>query len=233
MSKTHFEQLLPQLEAMEADRVKQPNMPVDTFLQEAADLEVWMQEDLPKLTAVGLPQRTIDALPVRLGALRHAQSEWTRKRNTKEEAARQWEAQSSEAMDLKNELEHAFRFAFRKHPDLLGKVQEVEAGLGHADLVQDLSDLSLLGKAHQDLLASINFQTEKLDDSAAISENLSKVLAAMNGERLENGEDKTLRDKAFTLLKETVDEIRDAGKYALWKSPERLKGYKSAHWAKF
>lgn len=233
MSKTHYEQVLPQLEAMDANRVKQPNMPVDTFLQEASDLENWMQDDLPKLTAVGLSQATIDALPVRIGALRYAQSEWTKQRNTKEEATRQWEAQSSEALDLKNELEHAFRFAFRKHPDLLGKVQEVEAGTGHADLVQDLSDLSVLGKANEELLQSINFSTEKLDDSAAISANLSKVLAAMNGERLENGEDKTLRDKAYTLLKETVDEIRDAGKYALWKDPDRVQGYKSAHWAKY
>lgn len=232
MSKTHYEQLLPQLEAMGADRIKQPNMPIDTFLQEASDLEVWMQEDLPKLTAVGVSQATIDALPVRTGALRYAQSEWTRERNSKEEATRQWEAQSSEALDLKNELEHAFRFAFRKHPDLLSKVHEIEDGTGHADLVQDLSDLSVLGKANEALLQSINFSTEKLDDSASISEGLSKVLAAMNGERMENSAGKTLRDKAYTLLKETVDEIRQAGKYALWKDPERLKGYKSMYHSK-
>ena len=73
-------------------------------------------------------------------------------------------------------------------------------------MIQDLSDLSVLGKANQPLLA------------------------AMNGERAENNSAKTIRDKAYTLLKKAVDEIREAGKYVFWKNPDRLKGYYSARW---
>ena len=229
MSRENHEALLPEIEAIEDADVKTPNMPVDVYLQEASDLEVWSKEDQSKLTAVGVAQAVFDGLLTRVGALRHAQSLWMKERYSKEEATQEWDQKSPDAIALKDELEHAFRFAFRKRPDLLTKVQAIEEGSGNADLVQDLSDLSVLGKANLPLLEAINLDTAKLDTAETMSNEMSTLLATMNGERTSNNAAKVIRDKAYTYLKASVDEIREAGKYVFWKDKTRLKGYRSEY----
>lgn len=206
MSKQNYDALLAEIEAIPEAETKIPNMPIDKFSQEAANLEVWSTDDVAALTTVGVAQATFDSIIPKIDALRYAQSTWMKDRYSKEEARQEWDTESPIALELKNELEHAFRFAFRQRPDLLNKVKAIEEGSGNEDLIQDLSDLSVLGKANQPLLA------------------------AMNGERAENNSAKTIRDKAYTLLKKAVGEIREAGKYVFWKNPDRLKGYYSARW---
>ncbi|MEO1253813.1 MAG: hypothetical protein AAFY41_02845 [Bacteroidota bacterium] len=229
MSKENYESLKAVIEAIPNAETKIPNMPVDTFLQEAADLEIWSKEDQPRLVAVGIAQELFDTLPIRTGALRYAQSDWMKDRFNKEEAAQEWEQSAPGALDLKNELEHTFRFAFRKRPDLLAKVKIIEEGSSNADLVQDLSDLAVLGQANQPLLDAIQFDSARLDASADLSVEMSKLLATMNGERADNNQAKTLRDKAYTYLKSAIDEIREAGKFVFWKDQNKAKGYTSQY----
>jgi len=231
MSKENFEAMQAAIEAIPASETKAPNMPVDKFIQEAADLNVWSTNDQAKLLAVGISQAFFDELSVREGALRHAQSLWMKQRYTKEEATRQWNEEAPQADTLRNELEHTFRFAFRTRPDLLERVRAIEDGTGHADMLQDLSDLSVLGKAHLPLLQAIGFDETKLDTAATLSTSLSLILASMNGERTDPNQAKIVRDQAYTHLKEVVDEIRAAGKFVFWKDASRLKGYKSRYFS--
>jgi hypothetical protein len=66
-----------------------------------------------------------------------------------------------------------------------------------------------------------------LDTAATTADELAALLATVNGERQEHSEIKTLRDRAYTLCKNLVDEIRACGQYALWRNPDRVKGYAS------
>ncbi len=227
MSETNYNTLLPEIEAIPDGDTQAPNMPVEKFVQEAANLEVWSADDRPALEAVGVAAATFDALPDRIGALRYAQSIWARERHSREQAQQQWLEQEPIAMDLKNQLEHGFRFAFRDRQDLLNKVHLVEDGSGKEDLVQDLSDLAVLGEDNADLLTAINFDTTQLQTAATLSGEMSTLLAEVNGEKADNNSSKQIRDKAYTLLKIAVDEIRGAGKYAFWKDAKRRKGYLS------
>jgi hypothetical protein len=131
---------------------------------------------------------------------------------------------------LRDELLHAFRFAYRKDEVLLSRVSAIAAGTGHADMIQDLNDLSVLGKANPDALVSIGFNATQLDTAAKKADAMADLLATANGDKAEQNESKTTRDKAYTYLKEMVDEIREAGKYVFWKNPERYQGYISQYW---
>ncbi|PTB91614.1 hypothetical protein C9994_15230, partial [Marivirga lumbricoides] len=106
---------------------------------------------------------------------------------------------------------------------MLNKVQGVEAGSGHADLVQDLSDLSALGMANLPLFQAINLEEDKLNKAASEASDLSILLAKANGERREDSQPKITRDKAYTYLKQATDEIQEAGKYLFWKDAARKK----------
>jgi hypothetical protein len=59
---------------------------------------------------------------------------------------------------------------------------------------------------------------------------MGDLLGATNGERKEVSEAIQIRDKAYTYLKLAIDEIRECGKFAFWRNPDRLKGYNSDYW---
>ena len=147
----------------------------------------------------------------------------------RDEAAQEWDKSSPAAYDLKDELEHSFRFAFRQQTDLLRKIHQIELDSGNADMVQDLSDLAVLGKDNNNLLTGINFDQTKLATAATTSQEMGQLLAAVNGERDEGNISRQTREKAFTYLKEAVGEIRWAGRYVFWKDSNKVKGYRSKY----
>ncbi len=229
MSKEHFEALEAEIQAISPAEVKNPNMPVDVFLQEAADLKEWSTEDQLQLEAINVATELFSGMEQQIGALRYTQSIWNKDRYTKEEARQEWDEKSPAAYDLKNEIEHSLRYAFRKRSDLLNKVKAIEDGSGDADMVQDLNDLAELGRANLPLLQGIGFDEQKLDIAVEHVAELSVLLAKVNGEKLSGSDAKVIRDRAFTLLKRSTDEIREAGKYLFWKNKERKKGYYSKY----
>jgi len=222
-----------EIEAINEADIKSPGLPVDTFLQEAENLYQWCQADKDKLTAAGLDWTIVDSLPVRCGALRQAESLWFKERFTREEAEREWREKSPVAYDLRNQLLHDFHFAYRNNPDLANRVSHIAEGSGHADMIQDLNDLAELGKANTDQLNTIGFSIEQLDLASSTSAEMAELLSQATSDRADNNAARVIRDKAYTLLKQAVDEIRDCGQYVFWRNAERFKGYVSNYNKRF
>jgi len=231
-SSEDYNACLAEILAIETKNVMTPNIPIDVFVQESENLYHWCLPDRSALTGAGLAAGLIDNLPVRSGACREAQSLWVKERNTRQEAEQQWKDEAPAAFDLRDELVHAFRYAFRNNPVLLARVDEIAQGDTNADMVQDLNDLSKLGKANLALVTAVGVAPEKLDQAADTSDRMGDLLGAVNGERETDNEAMVIHDKAFTYLKQAVDEIRNCGKYVFWRTPDRLKGYFSDHWRK-
>ena len=209
--------------------VFEPTIPVDVFLQESENLGKWAMMDLAPLAAVGITDVKIADMAVRTGALREAQSVWFKDRNAQLDAQREWGIQSPLAFGLRDELVHTFRYAFRNEASLIARVTAKAEGNTNSDMIQDLNDLSVLGKNNTELLQNIGFDLSKLDAAAEASAAMAELLAAANGDKSVQNETKMIRDKAFVYLKQLVDEIRDAGKYVFWKNEKRLKGYRSEY----
>ena len=209
--------------------VKTPNIPVDVFLQEAENLYQWCLPDKSLLLAAGLSDDFIYTLPARANACRTAQALWERARNSLGDINKQWEQNSADAYQLRDQLIHSFRYAFRNHKQLLTATAEIAGGNTDANMIQNLNDLAVLGKYNIQLLNKINFDNSQLNMAADMANELAGLLAAANSEKAQKAEIKEIRDRAYTYLKLAVDEIRNCGKYALWKNPERLKGYTSAY----
>jgi hypothetical protein len=96
-------------------------------------------------------------------------------------------------------------------------------------MIQDLNDLSVLGKANPQLLEAINLDMSLLDEAAQTAKEMAALLAEVNRSRREHSEAKRIRDQAYTHLKEAVDEIRRCGQYVFRQNKERLMGYRSSH----
>lgn len=207
-----------------------PSQPIDSYLQESENLYHWALDDLVDLKKVGINKKQLDDLPVRAGACREAQSIWNKDYRSQKDARKQWNTISPAAYELRDMLLHTFRFAFRKDATLISRVTAISQGNGHADMIQDLNDLAVLGKENTTLLKAVSFDLSELDTTAAKADTLASLLAEANGDKAEQNESKLIRDKAYTHLKEFVDELRAAGKYLFWKDKTRYKGYTSTYW---
>ncbi len=220
------------IKAITDAEVKYPGIPIDVYIQEAENQHHWCQDDKAALEEAGLNWEVVDAISVRAGATREAQSIWNKERYTRQLAQQEWMEKSPEAYDLRDQLLHDFRFAFRKQSDLLGRVSEINDGTGDADMIQDLNDLSVLGKTNPEPLTLINFDVTKLDSAATMADEMAVILAAANGDKQKDSESKTIRDKAYTYLKVVMDEVRETGKYVFWQNQDRYIGYTSQYWRK-
>ena len=219
------------IRAIPDDKTLEPAMPVDTYLQESENLAKWSLMDAEALATISITLAMLNKLPVRAGALREAQSIWVKDHNSQQDAQREWPEAAPEAFAMRDQLLHDFRYAYRNDAAILARVAEIAEGDSNADMIQDLNDLSLLGKSNTAPLEAINFSLEKLEAAATASDELANILALANGDKSLQNESKVIRDKAYTHLKELVDEIRAAGKYLFWKNEKRYKGYVSQWWS--
>jgi hypothetical protein len=224
-----FLALEAEIRGLDPKTVVHPNMPPGIYIQEAEDLHAWARNDLPQLVSRGMNLALYESIPRRAGAMRYLQSEWNSTRFSKEEAQKQFALLAPEAYDFKAVLIHELLFAYRNHPDLKSRVQAIAEGSGDADMIQDLSDLSVHGKNNPEPLVAIGFEMAQLDRAASMSDELASLLGVARGEKAADSEAKVLRDRAYTLLKEAVDEVRAVGQFVFWRDEERKVGYASAH----
>ena len=142
---------------------------------------------------------------------------------------KEWNKRSPAAYALRDQLLHAFRYAFRNDEKLRNRVSAIAEGTGDADLIQDLSDLAALGTKNSKLLAQINFDANLLEAASTEADELAVVLAQANGEKGIDSQVKIIRDRAYTYMQQAANEIKNCGRYVFWKNEARLKGYRNIY----
>jgi len=227
-----YNEKLPDIQAIPDAEAVAPLIPVEVALQEAENLHHWSLDDATALAVVGITIDMINDLPVWAGACREAQSIWYKDYRSQQEAQKLWAERSPAAYAFRDDLLATMRFAYRKDDALLSRVRAIADGSGHADMIQDLNNIAVLGRENPDSLVAIGFDLGQLELAAIRSDELADLLAEANGDKADPNESKIIRDKAYMLLKILVDEIREAGKYVFRKNANRLKGYKSDYWRK-
>ena len=203
----------PAMKALAANEVLTPNMPVNVAAQEAEDQYNIAMIYQTQLATAGVTIDTINLLLTRANALREAEAQWRTTYNSEQADVKNWEEQSPAGYALKKELSAAFRFAYRKDSRLIAKVREIAKGTGDDDMIQDLLEYAVLGQANPAQLQAINFDLTKLDTATTLSATLGTLLSKSIGDKKSQHLLKDVRDRAFTIMKETLGYIRDAGKY--------------------
>lgn len=228
-----YENLDKKLEVIKAIKdsniISPHHIPVSYYVQEAYNLYNWALVDKEALIAAGLPGELVDDLPIRLEALAEAEALWQTERGSEIYGSAEWEKQYALALDLRSRLLDEFRFAFRKHPDLMKNVSVITKDHTQAGVIQGLYDLAVLGRVNRQVLEASRFDMSLLDQAAQTSDQISTLLADVTRDRGNRGEARIVRDQAYTHLKEAVDEIRSYGQHVFRKDKERRMGYRSEH----
>lgn len=228
MSIEDLNQSKEELFAINPKDVKKPTMPIEDVVGESQALYYWSKDDEPKLLSIGIKTEAIESLPVLSRALKAAESLWIAKKNELEDIHTQWNTESEEAEDFRSQMLHTFRYAFRKNEQVLSKIRLIGKGYTNNDLVQDLNDLSEIGKAHPEELNAINYDLTILDTASEMSDRIGDTLAKSKADDFYH-ESLDLRNRAYTKLWEVVKEIRAAGTYLFWRDDDRFDGYVSEY----
>lgn len=215
MSEFKFEAWLAQV-APENGSVL-PSMPVDTAVRETRKL--FDVVDARRATFAGLATfdaAHIDALPVLATKLSDAESTWQR---LKLAAMSETLAPvREEAESFRSDFLAAARFLFRKEPATLELIDQIAEGSGLDDLTSDLDEIARLGEERADVFAN---QKDLPTELPAYSRSLVKKLSTVK-ESPEAQAAIEQRNRIYSLLDETVAEVRAAGRYLYRKDPKAL-----------
>ena len=101
-----------------------------------------------------------------------------------------------EAYNLRNDLLASLRFAYWKDDALLSRVSAITGGSGHADMIQYLNDIAVLGRENLVPLTAIGFDLDQLDLAATRADALVDLLAEADGGKADSNASKIIRERA-------------------------------------
>ena len=229
MTEKLINQKITELSGKIEDESTRPMIPVSIAQQEAADLQDWCMTDKEKLVRAGLKWIYVEEIPVRIGALRVSQAKWSTEYKNYKDCQEEWKIAAPAAYNLRDELVHHFYHALYHNPKEYSKVQRIDEGNTHADMIQDLMDLYELGMKHKKELEYVGVDLSLLEEAKTKSFELTNLLAKVNGSYKDASPLLEIRNRAYAHLKEAVDEIRRIGQYVFWRNEKRLVGYVSPY----
>ncbi|MCZ4695488.1 hypothetical protein DWB61_11775 [Ancylomarina euxinus] len=221
--------IMEEIKVFPREKIKNFTTPISIYLNEADNLHTRANLDLLQLQEVGMSADLLDRLKHLTTALRRAQVNWKELKTEKQKAQSIWKQESKTLYELRKDLLEGMSFAFRKDENLMQHLREIKKGRNQADDIHDLSRLAVLGTRNLHLLEAIHFDISLCDKAAKASSRFAHILGAVNGHLYVEDEIKITRDKAYSLLKEVVDELRAYGRFAFRKKPNQQKSYTSSY----
>lgn len=224
-----LQNIIEEIKAYPQNQLKKCEMPIGIYIHEIDGLNTRASIDLPQLITAGMSPELIDKMLDRTNALRTAQCNWEEQSTQRQQAIKIWKAESPAIYAFRADLIENMTFAYRNKADLLLKLKAIKKGNSHADAVQDLSNLAILGKANSAPLQAIHFDLSLCDKASEEASRMANLLGQVNGQMYVTDELKVFRDKAFSLLKDVVDEVRSYGRFIFRKNPDLRKSYTSKY----
>ncbi len=216
------------LEELPADEVRAPPMPVDRMVAEALSLDVAAQSVRELLISKGLAPEQLAQLPLLADALSEAQAELNPLRSLRRSDPEL--ALEAEAVELRAEVMTEARFVLRKDIDAQGALDRVQEGSGLDDLVQDLRELAVLIELNEAAFEKAGTDPRtKTARARAIATQLATQVATRRGAGRTSAGALETRDRAATLLADTMAEVRAYAALAFRKTPRLLAKFRSAY----
>lgn len=211
---------LDMLHAIPVNEVKYPSMPIAVYIQEAYDLYTFSKDHLPQLLAAGLSPGLHESLAARVDLCIKAQSAWA-----SDQATNPAKAELEEARQFMAELIRLYRYGLRQQPQHLKRIRRIANQRSNAALFQNLLTMAIIGEEDRELFLPPGLDPALPARARYLSDYLPALYAEYTNKQKSKSDSRRLRDRAFTLLKQAVDELRICGRYLFADNPRLYKGY--------
>ena len=212
--------------SLSRDDIVQFDMPEENVVTEGQSLIAAIEEDKDTLLEYDLEDKYIRNLPQQLKLFILVLAEFSLRFDQIETAKGEWPVKKKEGYIMRTDLYETFMFIFRKNKDILETIGDIRSGRGNEDMLFDLYKYYKLGKNNLDKIARAKLTEDDIEAINTLYRELSSMYADSKIE-IETDETYILLKKAFTILDETMTEIRDVGFFAFRDNPERQKRYVS------
>ncbi len=200
-----YEATLPEVMAMSDGEIENNTKPVDKLLLQASGMLLAYTENSSRFIENKFPVEESGKMERRIGACRIAQSLYRVHSKTDEGRRKLWAQKEDEAQNLKSTLNKYIRFACKEFDLPTAAIKKIAGGTGAADLIQDLSDMSILAREMKDHLDKVNFDLDIIDTAAALASEMGALHEAAERDRSET---KVIRDKMVTLILQSIKKVR-------------------------
>jgi hypothetical protein len=190
-----------------------PAMPIEEAVGEGNRVTVLIREDRAKLERSGIDIHFLDSFEARAGALAWSAAQVTTYVDMESTAKKEWDALKPGAHVIRKKFLKALTRACRKNAELAAAVERIKEGQGNKDWVLDFLSMHKLGKEIKALLQEVYADLSLIDRSAELHTQLQDILSRMTIDPEKLNESKEIFYKAWTYLKEALDEVYGAGQY--------------------
>jgi hypothetical protein len=219
--------LRQELEAIPADEVAVPVIPVDRLVGEGLALAASARQHAGELVGAGLDPALIAGLGVRAQALAEAQAQLLALRGHRRADELALERR---AIELRSDMVAGGRYGLREDRDAQAVLDHIQEGEGVDDLIGDLRALAVFFRNRAPALARIGAQPDLTRRQAEeTAGELEALLATRRGSDVGEGQAMDLRNRAATHLWAAMTHVRAAGAYAFRRQPRTLAKFRSAY----
>lgn len=215
-----YEERLPILMAIPEDFVTALTMPPEEASAEVARMTVVVKRDSVRLLAKGVEPDFINTFEVRAGTLIYAVAMLDVIISNAEGAQMQWGKKKPVAVKVREELIVGFAWALRSEKKAIEALGRIKEGKGNKDLIGDLLELNILGSRYLELLKKYGVTLELLEQAKVLNTELNRILAHCKVDPDAYNEQVDICNRAWTDIKEALDDIYQAGKFAFLNDPE-------------
>lgn len=216
---------------LKVDLAKVPSSPpVDILLSESQFLQSLVVVDGQALIRLGGKDFIVNNHADAITSLHDEESDWAEARFTCTPALSSWKERISTATELRDRIWNSLEFLFH-HDEILCRSVTVNKKNGTiSEMIQDLSRLASIGKAHLDIVATTDRISEAtLDLAEATSIELSRLMGDAGLDRKTSPENHTARDNARCVLQAMNSEIYRYGRHLHEGNPDRARLYRSEY----
>lgn len=220
-----LEELQAQFDALTTEEILPPMLPPDVIVSEANELLDKLDEDASlrePLEDLGIDDAWLKTARKAAHAADLAQERWVKASANR--AISEWTELEHQAEHCRAEMIAAVRYHFRRDRHMLEELHEIHEGEGAADLILDLDTLARFVHNRRKVFRhDPQFDAEERSQQAReLARELRHMMYDLPDER-ERDRVRGLRNRAFSLLRKHIFEIRAAGQYRFWQDEERSK----------
>ena len=201
------------IDSVKPDEVAGIGMSHRNYLQESIKVAGFYRQHKAELEAGGMDFTKVAKMLTYHGAARQLYSDAFTLAGVSGVKRKAWEKAYNEAVEIVEDVKAGLVYAFRGDQGLLDKVAEIGVGNSIGDFIQDCNDFPTISRHNRELLEAIGYDMKKVERLAELAVILGEQYADANVERSESPEQTLLRDKAFTLFKNAIDELNAQARY--------------------